>query len=167
MSLYYLNEGSYNSDKTNLACNLGELNLKWHTPLQILMHPTWWYIFTRAQSPHANLVIWLHPLFSSRKLSCLPLPLASFSAVAGSLTPAVLWIWKWRIKWGCPLCTHSFASTLATWGGKQFVWRTLLFITFCPYLPLICTHSGVKAVSTAIIMFISLAAPVAWNFSFF
>lgn len=60
----------------------------------------------------------------------------------GSLAPAVLCIGKWRMKQACPLRTHTFASALGTRGGNQLVWRILLLSTLCPYLPLICTHSG-------------------------
>lgn len=100
--------------------------------------PPWPYIFTRGRKP---------------------LPLASLVCVAA----AVLCVGKSWMKRGCPLRTHTSASTHATWGGNQFVWRRLLFSTLI--LVLISSSSaltqGVKAAITAIIMFIS----VAWNFS--
>lgn len=117
-----------------------------------------------------NYGISLHAPFSSTSQSvssvfavCL---WPQWSVFQAPFTPAVLCIWKSRVKRGCPLRTHTFASTLYLPEGATSLSGGFCFSQhFVLIFPSSALTQGVESVVTAIIASISVAASVTWNSS--
>lgn len=83
------------------------------------------------------------------------------SVFQAPFTPAVLCIWKSRVKQGCPLHTHTFASTLyLPEGATSLSGGFLISQHFVLIFPSSALTQGVKSIVTAIITSISVAASV-------